>query len=810
MKSVNGLHPIVTILIVTVVAGVLGALALAPAAALSGTALRRADDTMQSNLADMSSGVTPGITTITDVHGDPIAYLYNQRRHPVESDAISQHMKDAQVAIEDQRFYEHNGVDIQGTARALLTNLAAGGVAQGASTINQQYVKNYLLHVEAETPEEQQAAVEQSIPRKLREMRTATELDRTMSKDEILTRYLNLVPFGNHAYGIEAAARTYFGVSAAELNVPQSAMLAGMVQSSEYLNPFTNYDAVLERRNTVLQSMVSYGVLDQAEADAFQAEPLNTLESPALIPNGCIGADNSGFFCDYAVTYVKAKGLTEEQLKNGSYTIRTTLDPAVQDASHEIVTRKTSPTAQGVAEVMNVVQPGADSRDILAMVSSRDYGLDLEAGQTYLPQPTSMVGNGAGSVFKIFTAAAALQQGMGLDTVLPVPTRYEAKGMGSGGARNCPPATYCVENAGTYKPQMTLAEALAHSPNTTFVMLIEEVGVPAVVDLSVKLGLRSYTAEGSYDGEHSIADYFKEANLGSYTLGPTAVNPLELANVGATLASHGRWCEPNPIKEVTDRHGNEVFLDRPECEQVLEPAIADALADAMTLDTTIGTAQRAADQAGFSGQAAAKTGTTESHQSSAFLGFNSGIAAAPYIYNDGTTTTPLCTSPVRQCSDGSLFGGREPAETFYELANRIPAAASGTVATAPAEYRKGTSAGVFEQAIGLSESAARTVLQRQGYTVVETRQGPGGGLPAGVVARVTQRPGGDKSVVLILSDGRDYNPPAAPAQPSAPEAPSAPAQESAPAPEQPAPSPDPVAELERQLNDAAREFLNNL
>ncbi|MDR7330803.1 penicillin-binding protein [Corynebacterium guangdongense] len=807
MKSVNGVHPLVTILIVTVVVGVLGALAFAPAAALSGAALKRTNETMQSNLADMSSGVTPGITTVTDVTGDPIAYLYNQRRHPVEGDAISQNMKDAIIAIEDHRFYEHNGVDIQGTARALLTNLAAGGVAQGASTINQQYVKNYLLHVEADSTEEQQAATEQSIPRKLREMRTATELDRTMSKDEILTRYLNLVPFGNHAYGIEAAAHTYFGVSAAELDVPQSAMLAGMVQSSEYLNPFTNYDAVLERRNTVLQSMVNFGYLDQAQADAYKAEGLNTLESPALIPNGCIGADERGFFCDYAMTYAKSKGLTDEQLKNDAYTIRTTLDPAVQDASHAIVTTKTSPTAQGVAEVMNVVEPGQDSRNILAMVSSRDYGLDLEAGQTYLPQPTSMVGNGAGSVFKIFTAAAALQQGMGLDTVLPVPTRYEARGLGSGGARNCPPATYCVENAGTYKPEMTLAEALALSPNTTFIMLIEEVGVPAVVDLSVKLGLRSYAVEGSYNEDYSIADYFKEANLGSYTLGPTAVNPLELSNVGATLASHGRWCEPNPIAEITDRNGNEVFLDRPECEQVLEPAVADALADAMTLDAKIGTAQRAAEQAGFSGQAAAKTGTTESHQSSAFLGFNSGFAAAPYIYNDGTTTTPLCTSPVRQCGDGSLFGGREPAETFYELASRVPAAAAGTVAAAPAEYRQGTAAGTFEQAIGLSESAARTLLQEQGYTVAETRRGPGGGLPAGVVARVSPRPGGDRSVVLILSDGQNYNPPAAPAQPTA-SAPPAPPQEPEPAPS-PA-QPDPVAELERQLNDAAREFLNSL
>src|SRR5699024_2228354 len=127
--------------------------------------------------------------------------LYNQRRYAVENDQISQHMKAAIVSIEDHRFYEHDGVDIQGTARAMVTNVLAGGVEQGASTINQQYVKNYLLFIDAKDEEEQAAAVEQSIPRKLREMRMASDLDRNLSKDDILTRYLNLVPFGNRSFG---------------------------------------------------------------------------------------------------------------------------------------------------------------------------------------------------------------------------------------------------------------------------------------------------------------------------------------------------------------------------------------------------------------------------------------------------------------------------------------------------------------------------------------------------------------------------------------------------------------------------------
>lgn len=515
----------------TTVAGVAGALALAPVAGISGVGITRTNETMQSSLSDLSYGDTPGVTTITDATGQPMAWLYDQRRYEVTGDQIAQPMKDAIVAIEDHRFYEHDGVDMQGTIRAMATNLLAGGVEQGASTLNQQYVKNYLLHIEAKTEAEQAAAVEQSIPRKLREMRLAADLDRDLSKDEILTGYLNLVPFGNRSYGIEAAARTYFGVSAAELSVPQSALLAGMVQSSEGLNPYTNPEGATLRRDSVLRAMAAHGYISPEEADAYIVEPLGVLDSPATLPNGCIAAGDRGFFCDYALTYLDSKGLSREQLQEGGYTITTTLDPQTQDAARAAVAGNVDPMAAGVAEVLNVVEPGSDSRDILAMASSRNYGLNLDNGETLLPQPSSLVGNGAGSVFKIFTAAAAIEQGMGLDTELDVPARYEASGLGTGGAKNCPPNTYCVENAGTYQPRMTLRETLAFSPNTTFIQLIEQVGVPAVVDMSVKLGLRSYAQPGTHDGERSIAEYMKAANLGSYTLGPTPVNPLELSNL---------------------------------------------------------------------------------------------------------------------------------------------------------------------------------------------------------------------------------------------------------------------------------------
>lgn len=750
------------LILATLAVAALIALTLTPVSAVAGVGIGRADEAMATELENIEDGKAPGVTVIKDAHGKNLAYLYKHRRHPVTGDKISQPMKDAIVAIEDRRFYEHNGVDFQGNFRALVSNVAAGGVTQGASTLHQQYVKNYLLLVAADSDEERAAATEQSIGRKLREIRMAAKLDKSLTKDEVLTNYLNLVPWGNHAYGVEAAARTYFGTSASKLDVKQSAMLAGMVQSSEYLNPWTNTDAVVKRRNQVLNAMASTGAISTEEAAKLSEEGLGVLKKPATLPNGCIGAGNKGFFCDYVIDYLGQKGVDRSLLESGAYTIKTTLDPQVQKQAEAAVTQHTSPDAAGVAEVMNVVEPSASDRKVLAMVSSRQYGLDLKSNETILPQPYSMVGNGAGSIFKIFTAAAAINAGYGLDNTLPVPKRYEAEGLGSGGAANCPPNHYCVENAASYKDSMTLKEALAHSPNTTFIQLLEEVGVPAVVDMSVKLGLRSYANKGTQGEDNSIANFNKEANLGSYTLGPTPVNPLELSNVGATIASGGMWCEPNPVTSVTDRNGNDVYLERPDCERAMGKPQADALANAMSEDATKGTAAGAANAAGWSAPLAAKTGTTESHQSAAFLGFNSGFAAAPYIYNDGTSTKPLCTGPVRQCGEGSLFGGKEPAATFFRLATQIPEATSGKLAPVEDRFLKGSAGGILDEVRNVSEGEARKKLEDAGYKVKVVKVG-GNNVPAGQVVRALRPKGGMKpgaEVTLQVSDGSGYSAPA--------------------------------------------------
>ncbi|MEV0029459.1 penicillin-binding protein [Nocardia sp. NPDC050793] len=747
-------------------AAVLVAGLLFPLAGGFGFVSNRAADAVDNVSSELVEGTVPAVSTMVDKNGSPIAWLYEQRRFEVPSERISNNMKLAIISIEDRRFADHDGVDWQGTMRAFLTNTTSGEVQQGASTLDQQYVKNFQLLVVAKTDAERRAAIETTPARKIREIRMALTLDKELTKDEILTRYLNLVPFGNSSYGIQDAAQTYFGVDAADLNVPQAAMLAGMVQSSSKLNPYTNTQGVLARRNTVLDTMIQNIPARAEEFRKAKSEPLGVLPEPKGLPRGCIAAQDRGFFCDYAVQYLAESGISREQIDKGGYLIKTTLDPAVQDSVKRAVSEAANPNLDDIAEVMSVVAPGQESHDVVAMASSRTYGLNRDVNETVQPQPFSMVGDGAGSVFKVFTTAAAMEKGLGISSELDVPGRFDAKGMGNGGARGCPPATYCVENAGRYKSPMSVTEALATSPNTAFVKLIQAVGVTPTVDMAVRLGMRSFTNPGSSGhGNQSLADMIKDQNLGSFTLGPVAINPLELSNVAATLASGGRWCPPSPIREVIDRSGKQVPLTQQACEQVVDPGLANTLANAMSKDDTAGTATGAAQATGWNLPMAGKTGTTESHRSSAFLGFTNSLAAAVYVYGDSPTPGEICSFPLRNCGDGNLFGGNEPARTWFNaikpVVGNFPPPALPPLDD---KYVRGANNSQVPDVVGMSQGEATTALIAAGFQVSAINgSGP---PPKGSV--MSTAPNGSAipgSVITIyISDGtqRQAPPPAGP------------------------------------------------
>lgn len=292
----------------------------------------RASDVVANGSAALVEGEVPQVSTMVDAKGNTIAWLYSQRRFEVPSEQIANTMKLAIVSIEDKRFAEHNGVDWQGTLTGLSGYLSGNPDTRGGSTIEQQYVKNYQLLVVAQTDAERRAAIETTPARKLREIRMALTLDKTFTKPEILTRYLNLVSFGNGAYGIQDAAQTYFGVNASELNWQQAALLAGMVQSTSALNPYTNPDGALARRNLVLDTMIQ-NIPQEAEAlRAAKEQPLGILPQPNELPRGCIAAGDRAFFCDYVLEYLARAGISKEQVAKGGYLIKTTLDPDVQSS----------------------------------------------------------------------------------------------------------------------------------------------------------------------------------------------------------------------------------------------------------------------------------------------------------------------------------------------------------------------------------------------------------------------------------------------------------------------------------------------
>jgi membrane peptidoglycan carboxypeptidase len=651
--------------VLTLVAGVVAAGMSFPVVGGLGIVAGRVGDSTASVSADLRSGVTPAVTTVTDSTGAPIAYLYDQFRLPVTSATINPSMKAAIVAIEDRRFFDHGGVDPIGTARALV-NDAGGGAQQGGSTITQQYVKNYDLYVAAQTEAQRRAAVAPSVARKVTEAELAVELDHDLSKDEILTRYLDVVYFGHGAYGVGAAAKIYFNTTADKLTVPQSAMLAGMVQSPAAYDPTQHPEAAKTRRDTVIAALKSQGSINAAQAADATNAPLGVVDQPAAPGEGCTAAGDAGYFCDYATHYLEQSGITADQLNSGGLTVKTTLDPVALSKMKAAIDGQDPPDNPKVADVMSVVQPGQTQHPVIAMAANRPFGNG--PGQSAFGLPYEPENLGAGSVYKIFTAATALEQGVaGIDTVIDVPPSGSTLPNYTDGNGHPLP----VRNAGDYATQLSLTDALAQSPNTAFVELEGRTAVAPVVDMALRLGMTSLGQKPANGA--SVADRVKAQRQASFTLGVTPTSDLEFANVAATLASHGMWCPPDPIVSVTDRTGAPVPFAQQPCKQAVDPALADTLMNGMSKDDQPGgTSAAAASAEGWDRPIAAKTGTTQEYKSAAFVGTTPQMAGAVIVFDDSSSPRPICVGdPPYSCSSGNIYGGTVPGKTFYRAMGDI-------------------------------------------------------------------------------------------------------------------------------------------
>lgn len=771
-------------------AGVLLAGMMFPVVGSLGLVSNRASDTVDSISADLVTTDPPLISTITDKDGAPIAYLYDQYRVLTPPEKIAASMKAALISVEDRRFYEHEGVDWRGTIRAGLTNQFSGAVTQGASTLTQQYVKNYLVHVVARNNQvEQQKAQEQTIARKAREARISLQLERKLGKEEILARYLNVVPFGSTIYGIAAASQAYFNTTPDALTVPQAAMLAGMVNSPSALNPEAFPEKALERRNQVIDKMVENDKLSRDAAEAAKKEPLGLANPVRTPPNGCIGAGpENGFFCSYVLTYLERNGFSLEQIRNGGYTIQTTLDRNITRQAKESAEAQVAKTTEGIANTMAIVRPGRERHEVVSLVANRDYGLKADEFQTTYDLPSGVENKfGAGSIYKVFTAAAALEKGMGIDNTMATPNSYVSRVFKGGGAR-CPstgePDTrwYCLGNSNSnYPSQMSLQTALQTSPNTGFVILEEQLGMDPVVDMASRLGMRETMATNIAGTRPdpkakdkalrvSQTEYYK-ANGGnaSFTLSPAPVSTLELANVAATIMSGGVWCPPTPIAKVMDRNGKQVPVNEAPCEQVVAEGLANGLAVGMSKDDQDrGTAAAAAKEFKWARPMLGKTGTTEEYKSAAFIGATMDYAGSVQTFNDGTTPRGICVNggPPRLCGEGDIYGGTVPAKTWFDTMTKVhEGLPNRDLPPVEERYRKGGKEIQIPEVVGKNVNDATRILEEAGYKVTTSNRNSE--QPKGTVVSQTPRGSALRGTVVTLLVSTGYVPPPQPADTTA-------------------------------------------
>ncbi|HEY3708741.1 MAG TPA: transglycosylase domain-containing protein, partial [Amycolatopsis sp.] len=653
MRKTDGLFKLIGLCLL---AGVLVAGILFPVVGAAGVASNQASDTVEQTSTDLADIPPPLVTTVTDSAGKPIATLYDQYRIPVAADQINDATKWALVSVEDKRFYEHHGVDWQGTLRAAVSN-GAGGDTQGASTLTQQYVKNYLINVVYRGDKTgQEKAQEQSLARKLKEARIAINLESKLSKQQILAGYLNIVEFSRQIYGIGAAAHAYFNTTPEQLTVPQSALLAGLVNNPAVNDPWKHPDKATARRNLVLDRMVDNKKLAKADADRFKASPLGVVaDAPAKPAANCTGAGpENGFFCQYVEDYLLKAGFNKDDLYTGGYTIKTTLDEKANHEAKVSAETQVSKTQKNVANTLSLVRPGKTRHEVVALAANRDYGNDANAGQTTYALPSGVYNTGgAGSSYKIFTTAAVLDKGIaGIYSNIPVGDSYTSH-VFTGGGNHCPPTGppqnsrwYCVGNAGHYGATNTLQGALATSPNTAFVALEDQLGSTAPgIDMAVKLGMRTTMASDtggqpvdpkdpkSAPQSKVYAPTPNNPGYGAFTLGFSPTNGLELANVAATLLSGGVWCPPTPLASVTDRNGKSVPVNEAKCEQAVPEGLANTMVVGMSKDDQAGgTSAAAAAAVNWNRPILGKTGTTQNNGSATFVGGTPQMAGAGMVF----------------------------------------------------------------------------------------------------------------------------------------------------------------------------------
>ncbi len=559
------------------------------------------------DIKDLSRAQTSKIfaadgSVIAELHGE-------QNRENVPLDQIGRQLQDAVIAIEDERFFHHKGVDWYGIARAFWINVVRGGVVQGGSTITQQYVKNTL------------AKSQRTYWDKLEEANLAFQLEKKYSKPEILEMYLNDVYFGQGCYGVKTASRVFFNKSPSELTLGESALLAGIIRSPNGYSPYFAPAKAKERRDIVLNKMVQLGYITEQESEAAKKEAVSVLPIPEKAPNPI-----APYFTEYVTQYLKQQ-FGDEAVFRGGLRVYTTVDLGVQAIAEEAIANILDEPGDPTASIV-VLDPRTGH--IKAMVGGRDF----TASQYNI---AAQGGRQPGSAFKVFVLAAALSIGISPEKM------YDS----SNTTLEFPDGTKwkVQNNEGASYGEVSLREGTIRSINVVYARLIKDVGVQRVVSMARDMGITS-----PVNANPAIA-------IGGLEHG---VNPLEMASAYGTLANNGVHCDPIAVTKVTDAEGNVLLENDVKSRQVLRPEVANLENELLQEVVSSGTgrsAQIGRPQAG-------KTGSTDDNTDAWFCGYTPDLVAAVWVgYPEGRV-------PMRSVHGITVYGGTFPAQIWRYVMSR--------------------------------------------------------------------------------------------------------------------------------------------
>jgi 1A family penicillin-binding protein len=576
-----------------------------------GVGLPRLEDLEKHRIDQTSKIIAADGTVITELHGE-------QNRENVGLDQICPDLQHAVIAIEDERFYQHGGVDWTAIMRAFWTNVVQGRVVQGASTITQQYIKNTLT------------GKERTYWRKLEEAGLANQLERRYSKDKILEMYLNDVYFGQGCYGVKTASRTFFGKEPSELALEEAALLAAVIRIPNYYSPYLNIDAARKRRNVVLDKMKELGYITSYQAAEAKSTDVVVQPIPEEAPSPL-----APYFVEYVKKYLYNVFAADPELRakfgdlspddiifRGGLRVFTTLDLELQRYAEDAIA-STLDRAGDPSAALCAVDPR--SGEIKAMVGGRDYSqLQYNIAAQGGRQP--------GSAFKAFVLTTAISNGISpYKTYDSSPTTLEFTDGTKWKVGNAEGSSYGTINVYT---------ATVRSVNVVYARIIKDVGPQRVAQMAQAMGITS-----------EVPPY------PSIALGTSEVNPLEMASAFGTLANNGSYVPPICVTRVTDADGNVVFENHPKGKRVVREDVAAVVNSILQDAVRYGTGRAAR----IDRPQAGKTGTTDDYADAWFCGYTPDLSAAVWVgYPEGRI-------PMRSVHGITVYGGTFPAQIWRKF-----------------------------------------------------------------------------------------------------------------------------------------------